>query len=148
MRVALDTNVLVYLAGDPSQPVCSQTRQRLDDLVGRGHELCIAPQCLMELWCVATKPVVANGLGFSTAQAEAAVRRTLDGGFRLLSDPGDLLHTWLYLCVKHDVRGRQAFDARLVAWMVGHGIEHVLTCDASDFKRFPEITIVTEAAEA
>ncbi len=148
MRVAVDTNVLVYLAGDPSHPICARTRQRLDDLVGNGHELCIAPHCLMELWCVATKPATANGLGFSTPQAEAAVSRALAGGFRLLSDPADLLHTWLYLCVKHDVRGRQAFDARLVAWMIGHGIEHVLTYDVGDFKRYPEITIVTAAAEA
>jgi hypothetical protein len=51
------------------------------------------------------------------------------------------------LVVDHGVSGKQLYDtrfhdARLVAAMIVHGITPLLTLDAGDFSRFPEITAV------
>lgn len=41
-----------------------------------------------------------------------------------------------------DVRGRQVYDARLVAVMLAHGITHILTFNGNHFRRFTGITVV------
>jgi predicted nucleic acid-binding protein len=41
------------------------------------------------------------------------------------------------------VRGRQVFDARLAAIMIEAGIDHILTFNADDFRRYPGITAVS-----
>jgi predicted nucleic acid-binding protein len=38
--------------------------------------------------------------------------------------------------------GKQVHDTRLVAAMIVHRVTHLLTLDAGDFLRFPEITVV------
>ncbi|MEK7832647.1 MAG: hypothetical protein AAB401_16260 [Acidobacteriota bacterium] len=39
--------------------------------------------------------------------------------------------------------GKPAHDARIVAAMKVHGIAHLLTFNVGDFKRFPNITVVS-----
>jgi hypothetical protein len=43
------------------------------------------------------------------------------------------------LVVAHGVMGAQVHDARLVAFMLAHGLTHVLTLNAADFARYPGI---------
>ena len=43
---------------------------------------------------------------------------------------------------RYDVRGRQVYDARLVAVMLVHNISQILTFNITDFKRYQEITAV------
>ena len=42
----------------------------------------------------------------------------------------------------YDVGGKQVHDARLVAVMLVHDVTHFLTLNSSDFRRFPEITVI------
>ena len=57
-----------------------------------------------------------------------------------MPDPPDIVPRWLELCTRYDVRGRQAHDARLVGFMLGSGIDRLLTLNTSDFARYTEIT--------
>jgi len=59
-----------------------------------------------------------------------------------LPDTADILPKWEQLIVKHQVLGKQAHDARLVAAMEVHNLTHLLTFNDRDFKRFTEITVV------
>jgi predicted nucleic acid-binding protein len=50
---------------------------------------------------------------------------------------------WRQLLVRHTVAGVKVHDARLIASMKVYGITHLLTFNAKDFTRYPDITVVT-----
>jgi predicted nucleic acid-binding protein len=60
----------------------------------------------------------------------------------IVADPADVLDRWLDLCTRHGVRGRQVYDARLVAVMLGAGIRRLVTLNPVDFSRYGEIEVI------
>ena len=110
-------------------------------LATRRDELYVIAQNLIEFWAVATRPIINNGLGLTMGQAEQELTR-LKALFTILPDTADILFKWEELVVKHQVLGKQAHDARLVAAMSVHSLTNLLTFNDSDFKRFTEITVV------
>lgn len=140
MRILLDTNIVLRYSvrGDARR---SQLTTHVDGLVAGGSELCIAPQSLYESWVVATRTVGANGLGLSTADARLLIHNSC-AAFTLLPEPADLVDRWLTLCVRYDVKGRTAHDARIVALMSGNGVNRLLTLNVADFRRYQEIECI------
>ncbi len=123
----------------------SDVARSLAVLKSGGDELRIIAQNLIEFWAVATRPLVSNGLGITVAEAvqELAELKTL---FAILADTSDILPQWEQLVVKHQVLGRQVYDARLVAAMKVHNVTHLLTFNTSDFKRYDGITVVSPSS--
>jgi predicted nucleic acid-binding protein len=119
-------------AGHPMQ---ATARQALQQLAGAGAALCVAPQNLIELWVVATRPLPVNGLGLTPAQAEAEVAN-FKAAFRLLPETPALFPEWERLAALYNVCGKQAHDARLVAAMKVHGVGRILTFNTGDFSRY------------
>jgi predicted nucleic acid-binding protein len=113
-------------------------------LRSRGVEFQLVPQNLFELWVVATRPVAQNGLGWSTDEAAAEVRR-LKGVFTVLPDSAAIYDVWEELVVRNRVSGKPAHDARLVAAMIVHGVRSILTFDRTGFSRFAGIEVVHPA---
>jgi predicted nucleic acid-binding protein len=147
MRILLDTNILARMA----QPGTAPYRTALDAVTAlqlRGDVPCLLPQVLYELWVVATRPVAVNGLGFTAAQADAELAHVLALFPLLLPDTAAIFPEWRRLVAAHQVLGRNAHDARLVAAMAVHGITHILTFNIGDFTRYPGITAVDPAAVA
>jgi len=62
--------------------------------------------------------------------------------FRLLPDPPDVFDRWRAVVVDYEVSGKRAHDARLVAFMRGHGIERVVTFNAKDFRSFEGLEVI------
>ena len=116
----------------------------LEVLPGRGRTLHIAPQNLVELWVVATRPVDQNGLGLSVAAAAAEVARIKDM-FPLLADTPAIYPVWENLVIEHQVSGKPAHDARLVAAMQVHGLTAILTFDKTGFSRYAGIEVLHPA---
>ncbi len=108
---------------------------------------CIVPQNIYEFWAIATRPVKANGLDRTTAVAAADVRRAVRY-FRLLPDRPAILDLWRQLVVRHNVKGRTAHDAQLVAAMLVHGVDGILTFNVADFVQYPTIRVLDPAAVA
>lgn len=131
--------------GQPNHPQCAVARDALLQLGANGHELLIVPQAIYEFWVVATRPVAVNGLGFSAAEAEAQVSANLDL-YPLYQDDDLLFDEWRALVNRHEVVGKQAHDARLVAAMVRHGVTHLLTFNEQDFARFGEVAVIAPSA--
>ena len=126
------------------QPKHSQheTATRALELLPRhGRELHIVPQNLVELWVVATRPADQNGLGL-TPSATAAELKRIKGMFPLLPETPMLYQTWESLVIEHNVSGKPAHDARLVAAMKVHGLTAILTFDRTGFTRYPAIEVV------
>ena len=137
----VDTSVLARMvsARDPR-------RQIVEDAVAalkrQAAALSVAPQNIIELWAVSTRPREANGFGLSTERTAAEIDRILNV-FAVLDDPVGTLRRWRRLVEQHDVKGRQVYDARLVAIMMEIGIGSVLTFNVDDFRRYPGIAAVS-----
>jgi len=139
MAVLLDTNVLLRLA-QPHHPSAHVAARALRALRIGGETLHITQQNIVEFWAVATRPIAANGLGFSTEQATAEVD-ALKRLFALLPEL-PIQGAWERLVTDHRVSGKNAHDARLVAAMVVHGIQSILTFNVQDFLRYGEIRVL------
>jgi predicted nucleic acid-binding protein len=137
MRFLLDTNILLRLIDRRAQQH-SGAVDAVKRLESAGHELHVVPQVLYEFWVVATRPADQNGFGMSTKAAynDLVLLQQL---FSLLRDERAIFERWQDLVSQHDVKGKGAHDARLVAAMQRHGITHLLTFNDKDFERFTGI---------
>jgi predicted nucleic acid-binding protein len=113
----------------------------MESLLDQALQLSIVAQNLIEFWAVATRPLANNGLALSITDTVAHVK-TFRQTFTLLPDTPDIFSEWERLVETHEVRGRQAHDARLVAAMLAHGVTHLLTFNTDDFKRYNKINAV------
>jgi predicted nucleic acid-binding protein len=138
MNVLVDTNILVRLS-DPDSPLCSLCNAAVRDLLSRGDRLHLCAQTAIEFWSVATRPKAVNGLGYSPAQADAALREA-EQLLVWLPEPPDIGAHWRTLATKHGICGKQAHDTRVAALMQAHGLTHLLTLNAADFSRFDWLT--------
>jgi predicted nucleic acid-binding protein len=140
MTHMVDTSMLVRQAdiNSADRPLAIQA---LTHLAEQGERLCTVPQNMIEFWVVATRPQAVNGLGLSTADADAE-RRRLETLFPVLPDPPDLYLRWVSLVNQFGVSGKPAHDARIVAAMLAHGITHILTFNGRDFLRYAALGII------
>ncbi|MCG3128481.1 MAG: tRNA(fMet)-specific endonuclease VapC [Phycisphaerae bacterium] len=143
MRTLLDTNVLARII-QKSHPQHEAARRSVRILRARDGELCIVPQVLYELWVVCTKPAGSNGIGLSIASTRAEMASILRFT-TLFRDERAIFEHWDRLVATHDVKGKSAHDARLVAAMLRHKLTHILTFNTGDFRRYPEIEVLTPA---
>lgn len=135
-----DTNIIVRFANKTSAQH-KLVRNAVSALGQRQTPVYIVPQVCTELWSVGTRPAEVNGLGWTVTQTREVLDSLLEL-FPLLPDTPDIFAYWLTLVTKHSVHGKQVHDARLVAAMQTHGVEHLLTLNSEDFKRYQEITPV------
>jgi predicted nucleic acid-binding protein len=139
MAVLVDTNILVRLA-QPHHPRARIAVRALRNLRAGGETLHITQQNIVEFWAVSTRPIIANGLGFTTEQAAKEIG-ALKHLFVLLPEL-PIQDAWERLVAEYRVSGKNAHDARLVAAMVVHGIESILTFNVQDFVRYGEIRVL------
>jgi predicted nucleic acid-binding protein len=137
MLCLVDTSILVRLANaeDPSH---AQAVGAIAALWQAGDSLHVAPQNLVEFWSVATRPLAANGLGLSVADA-AAILDVYQAEFVLLPETAALFAAWRAVLNSVEVLGKQAHDARLAAHCHVHAIDSLLTFNVRHFARFTSI---------
>lgn len=143
MRYLVDTNVLLRWS-DRTNPSHGDCAEAIERIIAHNGRVYTCAQVLIEYWAVATRPVHLNGFGFSTLDASSSLaeaRRV----FICLPEPPDMADRWERAVSEHNVLGKQAHDARLVALMLSHGITQLLTLNAPDFARYPEIKTLTPA---
>ena len=134
----VDTNILLRMTrrSDPQHQLVDGALVRL---ASQGTILHYTHQNIAELWNAMTRPLSRNGLGLTIAEAERQVR-AIEAGMTLLPDSEAGYREWRKIVVQHGVLGVQAHDARLAAAMLVHGVSHILTLNATDFKRFGGLT--------
>jgi predicted nucleic acid-binding protein len=141
MSYAVDSNILLRIAQD-NHPMHAAATSAVATLFRQGEVIHVLPQNLYEFWVVATRPADKNGLGLSAADAGAELVR-MKRLFQFAADTPNVYAEWERLVTRHGVMGKPAHDARIVAATAVHGITHLLTFNAADFKRFPAITVLT-----
>ena len=135
-----DTNLLLRLA-DPNSKQHIVAIQALARLLGQSDEVYLTPQNFIEFWAVATRPVEANGFGWNNGRTAREVAE-LQERFPLLSDSPDIFARWLELVKQLPIHGKRVHDARLVAVLQTHTVEHLITFNISDFAGFPSLSLV------
>lgn len=140
MSTLLDTNILLR-AAQPGHPMGKAADDAVAELRRQGDTLHLVPQNLYEFWVAATRPAAQNGLGFTLAQTQTELVR-LKNLFILLDDIPVIYPQWEQLVAQHQVSGKNAHDARLVAAMMVHGVSRILTFNVGDFQRYPGVTVL------
>lgn len=133
-RVMLDTNVLLA-STDEGRAEHRRALEILNDWPARGTALYASGQILREYLAVATRSVQKNGLGLSLADALSNVR-AFRGRTRLLAEDSKVADRLLTLLDDVAGGGKQVHDANVVATMLVHGIDTVVTANLGDFARF------------
>jgi predicted nucleic acid-binding protein len=139
----VDTSVLIRTL-QPHHSLYVPADRAIRLLPAQGKELHIVAQNLIELWAVATRPLGENGLGLTVAQAAVELQK-IKGMFFFLQDTPAIYPAWESLVLQHQVMGKPAHDARLVAAMQVHGLTAILTFDRAGFSRYPGIEVVAPA---
>lgn len=135
-----DTNVLLRLADSNSElhPLATEALARL---LGQGDEVYITPQNCIEFWAVATRPLEANGFGWTTERTANEVS-DLQERFPLLQDSPEVFTRWLELVKQLPVHGKRVHDARLVAVLPAYAVDHLVTFNTSDFAMFTFLSLM------
>ena len=99
-----------------------------------------------------TRPAESNGLGFSVDDA-ARMLGDIKELFPPFRDERGILERWEELVVQYQCQGKVAHDTRIVAAMMRHGVQNLLTFNDKHFARFSEVAalnpdaVVTGAAK-
>jgi predicted nucleic acid-binding protein len=136
----VDTNILLRISRrfDPQYELIDVA---LATLASEGTILCFTHQNIAELWNAMTRPIARNGFGLTSEEAGIEVR-AIEGGMRLLADSEAVYREWRAIIEQHAVSGAQVHDARLVAAMRVHRVNHLITFNVGDFRRYREIVAV------
>ncbi len=141
MSYLFDTNCFVRLTEEQS-PHRIIVLAAIRKLRSEGQRLYCTPQVLAEFWNVSTRPASARGgLGLTTEQTERKVS-IIEKYFELLPDDLSTFLYWRKLVFELDISGVQVHDAKLVASLIPHKIEHLVTLNIKDFQRFPNISVI------
>jgi predicted nucleic acid-binding protein len=138
--ILLDTNVVLRIA-DRSTPEHNVVIRAIGNLSKNLVTPVLAPQVLVEFWVVATRPIDANGFGWSPTIVGNSIER-LRRRFVLLSEGPELLDRWLEIVTVYHLRGKRAHDARLAAIALLYDISQVLTLNTGDFNGIDGITAI------
>lgn len=136
----LDTNVVVRLLA-PSAPEHSSVREAIRRLWIGGHTMVLAPQVLVELWVVATRPVEVNGFGWDPSKVGEAIS-LLRQQFGLLDERPEAFERWLTLVKSSQIRGKRSHDVRLAALALSHGVTEIITLNMTDYAGLPDVHAV------
>jgi predicted nucleic acid-binding protein len=133
-RAMLDTNVILS-ATDESRDQHRQAMLIFNNWAGSGTTLYASGQIMREYLAVATRPADKNGLGLKQADAVANVR-AFRARASLLTEDSKVADCLLGLLDEIPCAGKQIHDANVVATMLVHGIEYLITMSLADFTRF------------
>lgn len=140
MDICVDSNILIYSVNKPS-PFHASTSIAVSKLLSRADNLIVFPQNLIEFWAVATRPISANGLGFTILQAENELGQ-IKSIFHVLDETSAIYSEWERLVATYRVSGKNVHDARIAAQMRVNNINNILTFNAQDFVRYANINAV------
>ena len=129
----IDTNVLVR-ARFTVAPSHDLARARLREALGSEERPRISRQIVREYLAVVTRSQI-----WSVPLPMSDALQDVDwfvSEFDILEEGPDVTHLLAELCREVPVAGRQVHDANIVATMLAHAEQRLLTFDQGDFRRY------------
>ena len=142
MPTLVDTGILLrgFARTDPQY---REIRRALLKLRRQGDEFLTSFQNIAEFVNVSTRPTSARGgygLSFDTTDKRV---RFVESACRVVTENPASYGRWRELVARYGVSGVAVHDARLIAVMLVHGAQRLLTLNERDFRRYePEGIIV------
>ena len=142
MPTLVDTRILLrgFVQKDPQY---REKRRALVKLRRRGEVLLTSFQNIAEFVNVSTRPTSARGgygLSFETTDIRV---RFIESVCHVVTENPSSYDRWRELIARYGVSGVTVHDARLVALMLVHGAQQLLTLNERDFRRYePEGIII------
>lgn len=133
-RAVLDTNVLLA-ATDEAREEHEYAVAAINLWPASGVVLYTSGQIVREYLAVATRPADHNGLGMTQSDAVANIR-ALRARLNLLADDVKMSDRLLEVLDGAHCAGKQVHDANVVATMLVHGVDTIVTMNVDDFTRF------------
>lgn len=129
----VDTNILIY-ATDPASPWHQAATDAINAARQANVTITISTQVLREYLAVATRLNLAS----RTPDLAGILHnvQAFRSAFRVLDDTGHVLDRLIQLTQTTTVAGKQVHDANIVATMLVHSINRLLTHNTADFARF------------
>ena len=144
--IFIDTNVLLT-ATDESRQSHQIARRLITESGTRGFHLSVSGQILREYLVVATRPLNANGLGFTTKDAMSNVKTFL-GHVECLEEVKSSALKLLEITEILQLRGKRIHDANILATMLVHGVQCLVTDNLADFAWITSFTNTNPVALA
>lgn len=135
MAMLVDTGVLPR-AFVNSDPECASIRAAIQILMRRKELLYTTFQNVAEFCNVSTRTASARGGYGLTIKIVDARIAFIERLCLRVSENDDSYRIWRQLISKYQVNGVAVHDARLVAIMLAHNIQNVLTLNDRDFQRY------------
>jgi predicted nucleic acid-binding protein len=133
----LDASVLLA-ATDESRPHHGTALRSIAVHRSMGLHFAVSGQILREYLVVATRAPEANGLGLHPASALGNIE-ALRQRLVFLEETEQVSERLLLLVKKYALSGTRIHDANVVAAMLAHGLEKIVTENQRDFSIFSEI---------
>lgn len=140
VKYLLDTNIILRFC-NPSDVQHTLVADAVAALLAKGDECYLAPQVLIEMWVVATRPTDVNGLGWTPTYTRQVIDGLLER-FPLAEELPQVFQIWLELVTDYAVKGKRTHDMRIVALLRAAKIDHILTLNPSDFSDTVHAVIV------
>ena len=131
----IDTNVLIY-ARILEAPDHHIAREGLNRALRENEPIRISRQVAREYLAVMTRPQTWDN-PLTREEVLQDVNRFLMS-FEVLEDGPSVTEMLTALCREVAVGGRQIHDANIVATMLAHGEQRLLTFNTSDFRRYED----------
>jgi predicted nucleic acid-binding protein len=131
--IFLDTNVLIY-AKTALSPFHAVATTKLTSLAAAGHLLCVSRQTFREYLAVMSRP--GSWTTPVPMSALCADIRSFETQFFVAEDSPLVTTQLLALLNSVTCLGKQVHDANIVATMLAHGVDTLLTHNVADFIRF------------
>ena len=134
-RIFVDTNILFY-ANNPADAFGLQAIARINELAEADNSLIISTQIIREYTAVTLR-----NAQFHKLPIEAAIRTVLNNvaifrrDFTVVGEKSDTLDNWLSL-LPQITTSKDVFDFNIAATLQSEKIDHILTHNTSDFKKF------------
>ena len=142
--VLSDTNIMLRLVAVASQQH-SVTATAVRRLASANVPVYICPQNMQEFRQVATRPAIANGLGWSSADAAHAIS-AFEQRFVVAPETPAIYAVWRFIVEGSSASGRANYDGRLMAVARSSAIDAILSFESGSFAKFlpfaPGVTLL------
>ncbi len=136
-KLFVDTNILVY-ANNSLSPFCTAARQKLIDATADFDSVWVSRQVFREFAAIVSREMNST-IGRVNFDKLAASIHQMEHDFSVAENSGAVTKFWLALLKETNTSGKQVHDAQIVATMLHYRIDHLLTHNEADFKRFSHL---------
>jgi predicted nucleic acid-binding protein len=139
-KVFIDSNILVY-ANNVMSPFCQAARTQLQAAFSTFESVWVSRQVFREFTVVVSREILAANGKVDFQLLESTILR-FEQDYMVAEDSQLVTHRLLRLLEETNTAGKQVHDANIVATMLIHDVDTILTNNVADFNRFSHLITV------